>query len=125
MGTLLYLRIGQLELDWGKNDMFINHSKIFLPDDLKLATFCDECEDEPNRVETRLALVRSLGGMLKRLELLGYTLEECRNIDEQLGRDVHGHHGRPDIDFEQFRHTVAALDVDRVKSLPYRDFGGV
>ena len=29
MGSMITLRIGKMELDWGKNNMFNNHSCLF------------------------------------------------------------------------------------------------
>ena len=33
MGSIVSLCIGNMEIDWGKNNHFINHSRLFNPSD--------------------------------------------------------------------------------------------
>ena len=35
MDSMINLGVGKLELDWGKNNFFTNHSKLFFPSDVK------------------------------------------------------------------------------------------
>jgi len=34
MGSMIELGLGHLEIDWGKNEFFRNHSKLFLETDI-------------------------------------------------------------------------------------------
>jgi hypothetical protein len=34
MGSMIHLTLGRIELDWGKNSGFADHSALFRPDDL-------------------------------------------------------------------------------------------
>jgi hypothetical protein len=77
MGSMITLSVENLELDWGKNSAFINHSRLFLPKDVTLATYfyADEVEREKE------AFVRDLGSVKRRLELLGSLLSKLRIVD--------------------------------------------
>jgi hypothetical protein len=35
MGSIITLGVGRLEIDWGKNSYFRNHSRLFFRDDVK------------------------------------------------------------------------------------------
>jgi hypothetical protein len=39
MGSMISLGIGRLEIDWGKNSFFRNHSKLFLRDGVASASY--------------------------------------------------------------------------------------
>src|SRR5450755_3941590 len=39
MGLLVSLGVGRLEIDWGKNEFFRNHSALFLPYDVRDAPY--------------------------------------------------------------------------------------
>jgi hypothetical protein len=39
MGSLITLGLGKLELDWGKNSIFVNHSALFLRSDISQAPY--------------------------------------------------------------------------------------
>ena len=39
MGSIISLGVGQFEIDWGINEFFWNHSKLFLKDDIRPATY--------------------------------------------------------------------------------------
>ncbi len=70
MGSLVTLGVGRLEIDWGKNNFFLNHSALFLPEDIRDAPYyyADDV------VEQKPAFVRALRSVARRLEMLGYTL---------------------------------------------------
>ena len=74
MGSMIRLRLGRLEVDWGKNNFFTNHSPLFRATDLQEADYyyADDV------VERKPAYVRKLRHVTPRLELLGFSLEGCR-----------------------------------------------
>jgi hypothetical protein len=75
MGSVITLGIGRLEIDWGKNEYFINHSKLFLPHDKKSVPYYYVKYDtgEPI-VEDKIAFARPLKLVKRRLELLALSL---------------------------------------------------
>ena len=114
MGSLISLGVGRLEVDWGKNAMFRNHSTLFLPSDLKAATYYYA----DNIRERKPAYVRKLESVKQRLELLGYTMQGCRDhflesatrwrsYFDQWGED------ELSITFNDFVNVLRCVDVDK------------
>lgn len=69
MGSIITLRLGRLEVDWGKNYGFTNHSPLYCMADLAEADYfyADDI------VQRKPAYVRSLRRVIPRLELLGFS----------------------------------------------------
>src|SRR6266568_5623432 len=107
MGSLISLGIGRLEVDWGKNSFFRNHSALFLPEDVKPAPYfyADDV------VEQKPAYARSLRSVVRRLELLGYTLPRCQDEYEHLKADWPHCLDPVGITFDQFASVLRAVDV--------------
>jgi hypothetical protein len=106
MGSYITLGIEQLDVDWAKNCLGQNHSCLFLADDLREVTYYYA---EGQR-EKGSAYSRQLRGIVKRLELLGYTLEGCRNKFSQL--TMHPEIGqRPPFEFETLANGLLTLNV--------------
>ena len=76
MGSIITLGINKLEIDWGKNQYYNNHSKLFNITDLKDENYyyADNC------VEVKKAYSAPLSKIKDRLELLGYTLLNVEKI---------------------------------------------
>ena len=111
MGSMITLRLGRLEVDWGKNSFFRNHSPLFAKADLARAEYFYA----DNEVIEQPAYVRKLGRVIGRLELLGFSLEGCRNAYAEALHDVPHYYPKVNIDFDTFRQALCALDVDRVR----------
>lgn len=116
MGSIISLSIDRFEIDWGKNNCFINHSRLFLPDDIGLAPYhyVDEDTELPFVLENK-AYVRPLGSVVKRLELLGYTIKECRDMYDRLCTQIPEYHEKPDIDFDLFAKAVSSIDSEQFR----------
>jgi hypothetical protein len=108
MGSFITLGIERLEVDWAKNSIARNHSRLFLPDDLKNVTYyyADEV------TEQKMGFARPLRSVLKRLELLGYTLEGCARIYADLASHP-ALDERPSIDFVTLQKALTRVDVHR------------
>lgn len=79
MGTEIYLMIGNVTLDWSKNNRGNDHGILFQEDDrTHIHTeeldydYCEEHGIETEPIER--ALVRSLKSTIPRIELLGFTV---------------------------------------------------
>lgn len=122
MGSIISLGIGHLEIDWGKNNYFRNHSQLFLPDDITDTTYFYA----ENHTATEPAYVRSLRSVKKRLELLGYTREECRRRYDNAIAEVPDYYPEPGISFDVLARAIANVDVQKIR-LPddpeHYDFG--
>ena len=108
MGSIITLGIEQLDIDWAKNCLGRNHSGLFLPEDLKEATYYYA----ENHREKRPAYVRKLRSIKKRLELLGYSLNECRKKYSEL--TAHSEfEQRPPFKFEALAKGLSSVEVLR------------
>lgn len=74
MGSMITLGIGNLEVDWGKNFRFTDHSVLFQPSDVTVVDYhyCDS--DDRIIIEQKEGYARPLGRMLGRLRMLGHDL---------------------------------------------------
>ncbi len=81
--------VGRLEIDWGKNSGFIDHSPLYQPTDLVQVPYyyVDEenphkeggREDEYNLIAYKDGLSsKPLGEVIERIDLLGYTMAYAR-----------------------------------------------
>lgn len=111
MGSIITLGVDNLEIDWGKNNFFRNHSKLFLPEDIKNMS----------------GYYRPLSKVKERLNLIGYTVEGCKDLFENQKSSIPNYY--PDehlVPFEIFSKIISSVDVKKV-SLPdepdYCDFG--
>lgn len=102
-----------LEIDWGKNNTFSNHSRLFLRGDVRPAEYY--YADEHN--ETKPAYVRDLRSVLKRLALMGYTRQSTRAMYEHHVRNIPDYYEEPVLSFDQLSNVLRHINVDRVRPL--------
>jgi hypothetical protein len=110
MGSIISLGVGKLEIDWGKNSFFRNHSKLFLKGDVKPETYYYA----DNYQETKPAYSRPLRKILPRLELLGYTLTKCRRDYDDGIESYPDYYPDPEISFDLLSRVLASVDVTRM-----------
>lgn len=115
MGSMVTLRLGRLEVDWGKNSFFRNHSELFDKRDLAAAEYFYAND----AVVVQPAYVRKLRRVLPRLELLGFSLDGCRTAYLQALQHVPKYYPKVTIDFDAFRQALAVVDLDRVRNDEY------
>lgn len=115
MGSIVTLGLGKLEVDWGKNWNYANHSRLFLPVDRRPVThhYVDEESGAPVE-ELKPGFSRQLRSVKRRIELLGYTLREARRHFEQDPATVPDFYENPDVSFEVFARALASVDVRAV-----------
>ena len=120
MGSIVTLGLGRLEVDWGKNSFYNNHSRLFLPTDRKPVThhYVDS-ETEAVVEELRPGFARPLRSVKRRIELLGYTLSEAKRRFETDASMVPDYYDEPNISFEVFARTLASVDVNAVALDPW------
>lgn len=119
MGSMITLRLGRLEVDWGKNNFSTNHSPLFRATDLAEA----DCFYADDVVEPKPAYVRKLRHVLPRLELLGFSLEGCRWAYEEAVRRIPHYYPEMTVGFNTFCEALRAIDLDQINIVEYdRDF---
>ena len=116
MGSIITLGLERLEIDWGKNWNFTDHSKLFLPTDIAPALYhYVEADTGEPVTETKPAYVRPLRSVIRRLELLGYSLADCRRIYAETMASVPDYYPPPALSFDLFARAVAAADPTRMR----------
>lgn len=115
MGSMITLRIGRLEVDWGKNHSFIDHSSLFRCADLRDADYfyADDI------IERKPAFVRRLRDVIPRLELLGFSLNGCRRRYAADIASIPSWYPDMAIDFDTFSKVMQVVDVERVSMDEY------
>jgi len=111
MGSIISLSLGALEVDWGKNSFFRNHSALFKLDDIRPAPY----HYADGVIEDKPAFVRSLGSVVRRLELLGYTLRDCERLYEEAVAMTPHYYPAPVLTFQQFAEVMRNVNVAAVR----------
>jgi hypothetical protein len=111
MGSTISFSIGRFEIEWGKNNLFNSHTKLFLPGDLKPVTYyyADDCGDGIR--ETKPAFRRTLQSVRKRLSLLGYSIARCQQIYEQNMAYARTYEDVHPISWPEFVKAVRKIDL--------------
>ncbi len=88
MGSMIHLAVGRLEIDWGKNNGFQDHSALYQATDVTKvpyyyvdegSEYVDDAGEYRWKVITKYkdGLTKPLGEVIDRIELLGHTLAHC------------------------------------------------
>lgn len=107
MGSIVSLTIGGIEIDWGKNNGYINHSKLFTPSDRTLLSITkdDDCEYE------NYGYRRTLRDAKPRLELYGYNGHTIREIFNEHKLSYPEYLPPLDIDFDTFANIIKNIII--------------
>ena len=103
MGSMISLSVGQIDIDYGKNEFFLNHAHLFQAGDRGVNEYDYVNDDGSPHVEVREALRRPLSRVVPRLELLGYTLPAC---EDMLASWLADGEAGPAPSMEAFRHAL-------------------
>jgi hypothetical protein len=113
MGSMLHLALGNLEVDWGKNNNFIHHGALFQANDLQDVPY-QYYDTDTERIFTVMkeGYSWSLIHAVKRIELLGYTFNHAHDTYRQLLRL---HELDPSLlPFDVFLNALKRVDVTSV-----------
>jgi hypothetical protein len=132
MGSMIHLAIGRLEIDWGKNSGFTDHSPLFQVTDLAQVpyyyvegegeTYIDSTGEERLKlyVELKEGMSKPLGQVVDRIALLGHTVAHCEREFEYLS-------ALNDFDtskfrFDELKEALSTIDVNAI-SADYGEMG--
>ena len=125
MGSMINLSVGRLEVDWGRNAVFTDHSQLFQSCDLAQVPYYyvdwDQPyeegggEDERNLVTVmKDGLSKPLDQVMERIDLLGYTMNYARREFEYLLQlsdfDTN------EFKFEQLAEALSTVDVKSISA---------
>lgn len=121
MGSMISLAVGRLEIDWGKNHGFVDHSALFQPSDLaKIPYFYARPQSRGDGdgsdweiiTEMKDGLSKRLSHVIARVNLLGHTAAVCEKEFVSLA-SLHG----VDTDafpFVSLQNALASVDVNSI-----------
>jgi len=119
MGSIVSLGIGNLEIDWGKNTHFINHSCLFLPSDRKIINY----HNYEGETYEETGFSRSLKDVKLRLDLLGYSLREVKRIYKDCLDEYPDDYPDFDLSFDDFFKVISSVDINKIKLIhDYPDY---
>ncbi|WP_072470243.1 HEPN/Toprim-associated domain-containing protein [Urinicoccus massiliensis] len=111
MGSMITLGIGKMELDWGKNNMFNNHSCLFQKEDIKIVPYYYS----DNKIEYKEGFSKNIMSVRRRLDLLGYSLYEIEELfNEELAMFKQLCSSSTPISFHDFYNTVINVDIQNI-----------
>lgn len=107
MGSMISLSVGQIDIDYGKNEHFQNHAHLFQQGDRSVNEYDYVNNDGTHHTVAQEALRRPLSRVATRLELLGYTLPACEEmLVAWLAEDEDG----PAASIAAFRHALRSFE---------------
>lgn len=118
MGSYIHLYLDRLEIDWGKNSSFADHSVLFESGDLGVGTYYYAADV----TEEKAAYVRVLGNSVRRLEMLGYTLAACDSSYSFARESFEDHDLAHTLSFTQFLDALRSCAVTQVGVPPTQSF---
>lgn len=111
MGSMITLGIGKMELDWGKNNIFNNHSCLFQKEDIKMVPYYYSDDD----IEYRKGLSKNIKSVMRRLDLLGYSLHDIEEIfNEDLKSISELDNISIPISFNDYYNTIKNIDINSI-----------
>lgn len=111
MGSMITLGIGKMELDWGKNNVFNNHSCLFQKEDIKIVPYYYS----DNEIEYKKGFSKNIMSVKRRLDLLGYSLHEIEELyNEELAMFKQQLSSSIPINFHNFYNTVINIDIKNI-----------
>lgn len=119
MGSLITLGINKMEIDWGKNNVFSNHSSLFQKGDFeqKIPYYTVDDEDKVI-IEYENGAKKKLKDIKERLNLLGYDL---KGVEKKYNEIVDEHEFYTDnkmtMSFESFKSFIINIDTKKVDNI--------
>ena len=114
MGSIITLEIEGMLIDVGKNDFFLNHSCLFQKEDLKMIPYDDE---------DRKGFSKSINSVKKRLDLLGYSLNQIKDIFNKKIKYINQLNDvNLPIKFEDYYKVVKNINICNIEINDENDF---
>ena len=125
MESMITLGIDRMEIDWGKNHTFINHSILFTENDIKqIPYYYLDDETDSEIVQYKEGLSCKLSIIKTRLNLIGYSMIECKNKYDEFLHECFQYGMNINLDFDAFYNIIVNIDVSKFNTplLEYEDY---
>jgi HEPN/Toprim N-terminal domain 1 len=132
MGSMIHLAVGRLEIDWGKNNGFTDHSPLFQISDVAEVPYYYVAEGQEMytdasgedryilEAELKEGMSKPLGLVVDRINLLGHTRAVCEKEFEFLAGFNASETGK--FGFDELKRSLAEIDVNSI-SADYGEMG--
>lgn len=115
MGSMITLGIEKMEIDWGKNHLFHDHSPLFQKHDIKLIPYYYVDRDtEKSIIEMKEGYSKKLSTIKHRLDLMGYIINSIAAMFKSQLDEAEYYESGVDIVFEQYYHAIYSIDLNKV-----------
>jgi len=112
MGSIITLGIDKFEIEWGKNNIFNNHSNLFQKTDIKKEKYYYA----NNYTEIKDAYSAPLRKVKKRLDMLGYSLTNIQKLYRMAINEFKKHTNCKRMpSFKQLYDTLSMINLGAVK----------
>lgn len=118
MGSMITLGIKKMDIDWGKNNYFNNHSILFQDNDFGIELPYYYCDGDKEIIELKKGAAKKLKYIKDRLDIIGYDLKSCKQkYNESIQEYEYGVDEKVDISFEDFLKIISNINVSKVDNL--------
>lgn len=112
MGSEITLSIGSLVVHWCKNHIGVDHSSLFVAADRKKAKYFYGDQ----KFQRKPAFARPLRSIVDRLDLLGYTVAECKELYEKAAAAWHDDGEPAAVSFATFARALGEVTLSEDRS---------
>ena len=120
MGSMITLGIGRMEIDWGKNSFFRDHSALFRPSDVKDVPYYYVDDDDNIITEMKEGYSCKLSQVKNRLNMLGYDYKSIEKIFNAHKSEISKF--SPSIEklsFEDYANVIKGIDISKVDTVEF------
>lgn len=109
-----------MEIDWGKNNSFRDHSALYKPSDIKPIPYYYVDTDSDNLItEMKEGYARKLSSIKKRLDLLGYNLVAIKKMFEETVCEHEEMGYKIKLSFNTFYNILRSIDISMVDTVQF------
>lgn len=119
MGSMITLGIGRMEIDWGKNNVFTDHSPLFKTSDIKQIPYYYVDNDGNPIIEMKEGYSRKLSQLNRRLDLLGYSMTKIRDIFEETKKSFEEYGRKINISFDEYYEVIKNIDISQIDTVKF------
>lgn len=130
MGSIITLGIKKMEIDWGKNYSYNNHSQLYTLEEIdRDIPYYDIDDDDKEVIRYEKGAVAKLSNVKERLDLLGYSLKEIEQQYNEITKESEFYlEEKIILTFKEFYTFITSLDVEKVDNVfstiqDYKDDG--